>query len=392
MRNNDEMRVIAVGDDDQNIFQFRGSDSKYMQAFINDMQAKKYEMTENYRSSKTIVDFANHFVKRISHRMKSSPCISIKNNSGKVKITQYQSENLEIPLVNHVVGTYHKERACVLTNTNDEAARIVGLLIKKGVNAKLIQSADGFRFINLAEVRYFLKLIDKKLQTPVISEENWETAKQKTLETYHESTCLDYIQEFFTAFERTNRTKYRSDLADFVFESNLEDFCGEGRQTVFVSTIHKAKGKEFDTVYMLLNNEQADTDENLRKLYVGITRAKQNLYIHCNTDVFTNMVKHNIEYNYDFTTYPTPEEITLQLTHRDVYLDFFKDKKKTILQLRSGMPLLFDNSYLKILSGEKVALISKQKRCEIKEWYEKGYQVQSAKINYIVAWNCCFAT
>lgn len=30
MTNNEEMRVIAVGDDDQNIYEFRGSDSSYM--------------------------------------------------------------------------------------------------------------------------------------------------------------------------------------------------------------------------------------------------------------------------------------------------------------------------------------------------------------------------
>jgi len=30
MASNEEMRVIAVGDDDQNIYEFRGSDSGYM--------------------------------------------------------------------------------------------------------------------------------------------------------------------------------------------------------------------------------------------------------------------------------------------------------------------------------------------------------------------------
>jgi ATP-dependent DNA helicase RecQ len=34
MRQNEEMRVIAVGDDDQNIYGFRGSDSRYMQSFV----------------------------------------------------------------------------------------------------------------------------------------------------------------------------------------------------------------------------------------------------------------------------------------------------------------------------------------------------------------------
>lgn len=36
------MRIIAVGDDDQNIFQFRGSDSKYFRSFITEHNAKQY--------------------------------------------------------------------------------------------------------------------------------------------------------------------------------------------------------------------------------------------------------------------------------------------------------------------------------------------------------------
>ena len=386
MKNNEEMRVIAVGDDDQNIFEFRGADCKYMQSFIDEMQATKYEMTENYRSAYKIVGFANQFVKRISHRMKSSPCVSMSLEQGAVEITKYDSENLEIPLVNQVIATYKHERACVLTNTNDEAARIVGLLLKRGVNAKLIQSADGFRFGNLAEIRYFLKLIDKDLKSPIISDECWQHSKQKTIEMYSKSSCLDYVKEFFAAFERVNNIKYRSDLADFVFESELEDFCGEGAQTVFVSTIHKSKGREFDTVYMLLNGINAYKDEDFRRLYVGMTRAKKSLYIHCNTEIFAENMSKLADCRVDNKNYPAPEEITLQLTHKDVYLGFFKDKKKQILMLRAGQPLTFCNGYLKTSSIEDMAYLSKQKRAELKDWEEKGYHVQSARINYILAW------
>ena len=386
MKNNEDMRVIAVGDDDQNIYQFRGSDSRYMQSFIDEMKAKKYEMTENYRSAKAIVDFSNQFAKRISRRMKTLPCVAVQNLSGIVQITEYQSPNLEIPLVNQVINTYRNERACVLTNTNDEAACIVGLLKKKGLNAKLIQSAEGFRFINLAEVRCFLKNVNTDNTSPVIKDECWEQAKQKTLTAYKEGTCIDYLKEFFTVFERTNRIKYRSDLMDYVFESNLEDFCGEGRQTVFVSTIHKSKGREFDTVYMLLNNEKADNDERLRKLYVGMTRAKQRLFIHCNTNVFNGLRGNDIVSSRDDKLYPIPDEITMQLTMKDVFLDFFKGKKTQILQLRSGMPLYFDDGYLRLDTGETVVSLSKTKRQELQLWTEKGYRVKSAKINYIVAW------
>ena len=34
MQNNDDMRVIAVGDDDQNIYEFRGSDSAHIPTIV----------------------------------------------------------------------------------------------------------------------------------------------------------------------------------------------------------------------------------------------------------------------------------------------------------------------------------------------------------------------
>ena len=40
MRQNEEMRVIAVGDDDQNIFAFRGSDAIYMQSLVKQENAR----------------------------------------------------------------------------------------------------------------------------------------------------------------------------------------------------------------------------------------------------------------------------------------------------------------------------------------------------------------
>ena len=386
MKNNEEMRVIAVGDDDQNIYEFRGSDSRYMQAFIDEMQATKYEMTDNYRSCQQIVSFANRFAQGISRRMKTSPCVAVSKDPGMVQITQYKSEHLEIPLVNNVLATYNNERACVLTNKNEEAARIVGLLKKQGIRAKLIQSTEGFRFSNLAEVRYFLKHVNQNQDSPVISDEQWMQAKQDTLSNYETSTCLDYIKVLFENFEKTNRVKYRIDLMEFVFESNLEDFCGKDHQTVFVSTIHKSKGREFDTVYMLLDGELVNSDEQTRKLYVGMTRAKQRLFIHCNTGIFNHIKSESVVFVQDTNQYPLPEEITLPLTFKDVYLDFFKGKKNQILKLRSGQPLQFDNGYLLLPSSEKVAYISNKIREELLRWNDKSYFVKSAKINFIVAW------
>ena len=386
MKQNEEMRVIAVGDDDQNIYSFRGSDAKYMRMLIDEFDAVKYELTENYRSRQAIVSFAEAFVKRLPNRMKTHACSAVSQESGNVRITEYLCDNLLFPVCRDIKATYQGEIACLLTTTNDEAAQATGLLNKMGLRARLIQSADGFRFYNMMEIRYFLRKIDKKIVSSIISDDLWNEAKQQTIEKYKESSCLEYVKNFFTAFEKTNKSKYRSDLNEFLFESKLEDFCGEDDTTIFVSTIHKSKGREFDTVYLLLNHQETDKVEEIRKLYVGITRAKQNLFIHCNTPIFKSLKGNNITYHYDMEQYPEPDSIVLQLSMHDVNLNFFKDKKNFIFQLKGGTTLYYDEGCLRTSSGNRVVLLSKDKRKEIESWNEKGYHITAARISCILAW------
>jgi ATP-dependent DNA helicase RecQ len=62
MEQNEEMRVIMVGDDDQNIFSFRGSSSIYMRNFMIENNVKQFELIENYRSRRNLVTFSNKIV------------------------------------------------------------------------------------------------------------------------------------------------------------------------------------------------------------------------------------------------------------------------------------------------------------------------------------------
>lgn len=387
MKNNEEMRVIAVGDDDQNIYAFRGSDSKYLRMMIEEMNATKYEMTENYRSVKPIVDISNALALQMSARMKDSPIVSKSAKEGTLVVCEYLYKNMELPLVQQLKENYKKESTCVLTRTNEEAFSIVCLLSRYGLKAQLIQSMDKLRFYNLADVRYFLKLIDSDLKSPIISEERWEWAKNRTLEKYGRSETGEMLQGFFSDFEQVNRVKYRSDLEDFVFESNVEDFLQGGDSVILVSTIHKSKGREFDSVYMLLSDERsAIDDEGLRNIYVGLTRAKRNLFIHTNSKLFYPYRQLCTEYRLDTQKYDEPEEIVLQLSYKEVYLDYFKGKKSEILKLRSGDNLLFYDNKLLTLSGLSVASLSEKAKKKLAEVVAKGYQVHSAKVRFVVAW------
>ena len=104
----------------------------------------------------------------------------------------------------------------------------------------------------------------------------------------------------------------------------VENFIYPDKETVVVSTMHKAKGKEFDNVILLLDDFKPTSDADYRLLYVAITRAKSRLTIHTNTGLFREYKNQNLEYTYDDQPYVPPTELTFHLTHKDIVLNSYK--------------------------------------------------------------------
>ena len=408
MKANEEMRVIAVGDDDQNIYEFRGSNSRYLYELTQTEHSRFIEMTENYRSLRHIVNAANDFARNIRQRIKSTPIISMSQEDGEVRIVKHPYEIQEKKVymyqpiledVTRLLGSNASKEAdassrkknetiSILTQTNEEAVIMLALLHCHGIKAKLVQSMDGLRFWNLAEVRYFLKKIDqgiKETKSPIIPDDIWEAAKQQTVQKYASSQALPYLRRSLQVFEQTNRAKYYSDLREFVFESSVEDFCDISKSDIVVSTIHKAKGHEFDHVLMLITHPEHPTDDILRRYYVGMTRAKRTLAIHTNGNLFDSLK--SAQHLYDAQAYDEPNEIVLQLSHKDVNLGFSKPHKDAILSLRSGMPLTYHDHCLCLPStGRDIAQLSIKMKEKLGKWELKGYKVTAARIRFIVAW------
>ena len=408
MKANEEMRVIAVGDDDQNIYEFRGSNSQYLYELTQTEHSRFIEMTENYRSLRHIVNAANDFAHNIRQRIKSTPIISMSQEDGEVRIVKHPYEIQERKVymyqpiledVTRLLGSISSKEAdassrkknetiSILTQTNEEAVIMLALLHSHGIKAKLVQSMDGLRFWNLAEVRYFLKKIDqgiKETKSPIIPDDIWEAAKHQTFQKYATSQALPYLRHSLQVFEQTNRAKYYSDLREFVFESSVEDFCDISKSDIVVSTIHKAKGHEFDHVLMLITHPEHPTDDILRRYYVGMTRAKRTLAIHTNGNLFDSLK--SAQHLYDAQAYDEPNEIVLQLSHKDVNLGFSKPHKDAILCLRSGMPLTYHDHCLCLPStGRDIAQLSIKMKEKLGKWEMKGYKVTAARIRFIVAW------
>jgi ATP-dependent DNA helicase RecQ len=357
MHQNEEMRVIAVGDDDQNIYAFRGSDSRYMQSLVEREDARLYEMTDNYRSATTVVDCANRFVQRIPDRLKHTTIQSVTGEKGKVRTLKSLMEaNIKV-----------EGCTAILTRTNEETMLVAYELERRGLHVTVAQSMDGFCFGNLAEVRYFLKQLGKKEDT-LIPTDKWQEAKRLTLEKYASSMCLSIMQHFFADFEVTHKSYYRSDLREYIFESNIEDFIAADNKAIFVSTIHKAKGREFDTVYLLSPVPDGRDINDTRAYYVGLTRARRNLYLVTNSPV---------EY----------ASISIPLNMHDVWLEFFNGLKDIVLRLRSGDSLQYNDGYLQNGQGINVAALSASGKEKLKVWTDKGYEVTMAKVSYTLAWH-----
>lgn len=388
MERNEDMRVIAVGDDDQNIYEFRKSSSKYMSSLITEYGAAHYSMTDNYRSARRIVAFANAYAARITHRLKDEPIRAVRNDDGVVKLIKHAARNMDIPAADCLQATWHGGTAAILTNTNEDALRMLGLLTNRGIPARLIQSGDGFRMSQLAEVKMFCKLLRSESDdnSPIIPESAWNSAREQLRSLYAESSCLETVLNMLAKFEEvSNGALYRSDFETFIFESAYETFTPQEQDAVTISTIHKAKGREFDNVYLMLNQSDDSTDEERRKIYVGITRAKNELYVHYNSAIFDDISADGAEHESDTRDYPEPDELEMQLGMKDVFLDFFIGKKADVFKLKSGDELEIRGDFL-YANGKRLVIPSNAVREKLAGLRERGYRPYRAQVNFIVEW------
>ena len=389
IRCNEDMRVIAVGDDDQNIYEFRGSDSGNMRSLITDCKAKVYNMLDNFRSSQDVVSVANAYVKGISGRLKSSPIRGRRDAQGRVRFVRHTSSDYEQAIVNEILSDNSSGSVCVLTLTNDDALVISALLNKAGRKARLVQSKEGFRLSDLAELRFFLDLV-RESGSSYLDNEGWSKATAAVKERFWSSGCLDMVENCLTAFgEECPGNKYITDFENFLLESSPEDFLKSGNSEIIVSTIHKAKGREYDNVYISLKGLGGISDTERRTVYVGMTRAKDNLSVHFdNTGIFTDDFFRRMIV-LDNVVYGAPSEVLLQLTHRDVVLDVFKDRGNLIIPLYSGTPLLLRENGLYYESyGRRYLVVrfSSAFRSRLSRLESKGYTTVEAKVRFQVYW------
>lgn len=81
-------RLIIVGDDDQSIYMFRGSDPSYIKEFDRFYETKTFELMTNYRSKEDIVTSANRLISYNDHDRIAKSMVPHHDNNGDAYLVQ----------------------------------------------------------------------------------------------------------------------------------------------------------------------------------------------------------------------------------------------------------------------------------------------------------------
>ena len=222
----------------------------------------------------------------------------IKDIISYLRLIQNQSDNLSLKrIINEPkrgIGKTSLENIEQLSNSNGVSMyEIIKNAEQYGLNRVFLNSRE---FVNAIE-----ELIAQKEELSIselIKQTLKKTGYVKALEqenTIEAENRIENLDEFLTVaieFEEEFAENKLSDFLEGITLSSDLDNMEEAEESVTLMTLHSAKGLEFPVVFLVgmeegifpgykSIGEPKELEEERRLCYVGITRAKENLYLTC---------------------------------------------------------------------------------------------------------------
>lgn len=359
--------IIAVGDDAQSIYAFRGADVKNILSFPETFPgAQIFKLLTNYRSTPQILELANESLAHNRHQFKKE-LIGMREQGDKPRLiacasasqearyvaeqilalraegvalanmavlfrSSAHSQTLEFELMKRDIpyeyrgGQKFFERAHIkdvisflrlYENPKDEIAWLRTLGLQTGIGATTAaELASQMRVIESVDV-----IIDglAPIKVPARGQIGWNDMlailrrlvergrfPSALIRSITSSTYQDYLEREYPNWrDRMEDLEQLAlfaegydDLAPFLADISLYDDVVAGRQDagrgdqekMVLSTIHQAKGLEWDTVFIIHLADQAfpnkralaeeeGMEEERRLFYVAVTRARRQLFL-----------------------------------------------------------------------------------------------------------------
>ena len=298
--------ILAVGDDDQNIYNWRHTSNQYIEQFRGDYEASITYLVENYRSSAHIINAANRVIGANENRLKAEHPITIdKSRDALPKGGLWEARDpirAGSVLKIQISASDRREGNLQAQAVVAELGRLIALEEKATWDGCAILSRTHSylkpvqAWCELNEVPYFLAS-EKEDSIPLIRQRGFLNAIEsvRSIETPMPagevmSILRPYLQEaqwlefFETAFlclrqEMGDCQLSASALVDWLYEYPRA-LRKQGSKGLYLGTVHSAKGLEFRHVGLLdggWSAEPISLDAERRLYYVGMTRAEESL-------------------------------------------------------------------------------------------------------------------
>lgn len=283
--------VFVIGDPNQAIYGFRGGNSKFFKNFQEDYPATKIiNLRNNYRSTNSIVDASNQMINCFNITSvfnKPHERITIHTAPTDKAEAEFIASTIENLLGGHSFFSIDSQRTDV-DETNYSFSDFAILYRTSSQLPPIIEALkrSGMPFVKLSNdllceqkpVRDLLKKLD--LTTP--ADEQIEKLSEE-----FQDKIEDYILKFLL-----NLAKTHTETNDFIHEVSLlteADTLDKRADRITLMTLHASKGLEFNCVFiagleqdilpLYRAKEPEEIEEERRLLYVGMTRAKERLYL-----------------------------------------------------------------------------------------------------------------
>lgn len=329
--------VMAIGDDFQSIYGFRGADNKIILNFGNDFEnAKVIKLNVNYRSTSEIVEAENAITNAseygykkslVSHRGVSNIPVEI------VDTDMFDVENI-LNRISEIIKEDNKKTLAVIYRYNRKKQLIEPWLIENQIDyvvyggiklmeRKHIKDLCAILLTNLNKndlIPYMraLMLLDgigevgaKRIIHGRSNSERKDLNELKRIINNEYPDVESILQDagsFYMQLEsvliKSNYTKEEilddfrllNDLArnyksvtnfvnDVILDSSVDKFSRKDKRArIILTTIHSAKGLEFNEVHFMYDPERQfsyeGAEENRRLFYTAVSRAKDRVVIY----------------------------------------------------------------------------------------------------------------